>query len=337
VSLFWERVEKRRFKIKDIDQLKSLDDVFNQYTLEALYELMNKGVIGDIHGPVAQGKEAKVFWGETPEGEDIAIKIFYTTTAQFIKGRHKYIQYDHRFEGAKPSSTFKLMELWCRKEFRNLKVAFSAGVRVPRPIAFNRNILVMEFISYQEQRGTPAPLLKECPPDDPEEAYITILNYIERGFILGKIIHADLSEYNIVNTGQELVVIDWGSAIKVSGPETYEFLLRDIKNISRYFEKEFNMEVFDPEEVFKTIIDRSERYRKEFRKGEYLERDGMIVIGGLTLIEELRGDEPNYENVEKKTIEEPKTIELSGIAKSEKEEEEEEESKESQSESKEEK
>jgi len=296
VSLFWERVEKRRFKIKDIDQLKSLDDVFNQYTIEALYELMNRGVIGDIHGPVAQGKEAKVFWGETPDGEDIAIKIFYTTTAQFIRGRHKYIAYDHRFEGVKTSSKFKLMEVWCRKEFRNLKVAYEAGVRVPRPIAFYRNILVMEFISYQGQRGVPAPLMKECPPDDPEQAYYTLLKYIERGFILGKIIHADLSEYNVVNTGKELVIIDWGSAIKVSGPETYEFLLRDIRNITRYFEKEFEINVFDPDKVFKVILSRAERFKKESKEKDKIEeRDGFLVISGKTLIEELQGETPTEE------------------------------------------
>ncbi len=292
MSLFWERVEKRRYKIKDIDQLKTVDDVFNQYTLEALYELMNRGVIGDIHGPVAQGKEAKVFWGETPDGEDIAIKIFYTLTAQFIRGRQKYIVYDHRFENVKTSSKFKLMEVWCRKEYRNLKIAFDAGVRVPRPIAFYRNILVMEFISYQGQRGTPAPLLKECPPDDPEEAYYTILKYIERGFILGKIIHADLSEFNIVNTGTELVIIDWGSAVKVSGPETYEFLLRDIKNITRYFQKEHEINVFDPEKVFKTILKRAEIYKKEEKIEE---KDGFLVIGGKTLIEELTQEEPTEE------------------------------------------
>ncbi len=284
MSLFWERVEKRRYKIKDIDQLKTVDDVFNQYTLEALYELMNRGVIGEIHGPVAQGKEAKVFWGETPDGEDIAIKIFYTLTAQFVRGRQKYIVYDHRFENVKAGSKFKLIEVWCRKEFRNLKIAYDAGVRVPRPIAFYRNILVMEFISYQGQRGTPAPLLKEYPPDDPEQAYYTILKYIERGFILGKIIHADLSEFNIVNTGTELVIIDWGSAVKVSGPETYEFLLRDIKNITRYFQKEHEIPVYDPEKVFKTILKRAEQFKKE---ENIQEKDGYLVIGGKTLIEEL--------------------------------------------------
>ncbi|NPA23297.1 MAG: serine protein kinase RIO [Crenarchaeota archaeon] len=284
MSLFWERVEKRRYKIKDIDQLKTVDDVFNQYTLEALYELMNRRIIGDIHGPVAQGKEAKVFWGETPNGEDIAIKIFYTLTAQFIRGRQKYIVYDHRFENVKTSSKFRLMEVWCRKEFRNLKIAYEAGVRVPRPIAFYRNILVMEFISYQGQRGVPAPLLKEYPPDDPEQAYHTILKYIERGFILGKIIHADLSEFNIVNTGTELVIIDWGSAVKVSGPETYEFLLRDIKNITRYFQKEHDIPVYDPEKVFKTILKRAEQFKKEEK---IQEKDGYLIIGGKTLIEEL--------------------------------------------------
>ena len=295
---FWEKVEKRRFRIKDIDQLKTVDDVFNQFTLEALYELINKGVIGEIHGPVAQGKEAKVFWGETLDGQDIAIKIFYTTTAQFIRGRYRYIVDDPRFRGTKITNINKLVELWCRKEYRNLSIAYESGVRVPKPIAVNKNILVMEFISFEEQRGIPAPLIKDNPPDDPENAYLTILKYIERGYILGKIVHADLSEYNIVNTGKELVIIDWGSAVKASHPDALEFLRRDIVNISKYFEKELEIEVFNPDTVFKLIVERANRFKEicdEELKEPCSEKDGWLIIDGKTLLEEL--EQPESEEI----------------------------------------
>ncbi len=165
-----ERVESRRFRIKDIDQLKTVDDVFNQYTINALRELMNRHVVEEVYGPVAQGKEAKVIWAKAPDGTDIALKIFYTSTAQFIRGRYKYLLGDPRFTGAKITNTRKLIEYWCRKEFSNLSDAYNAGVRVPKPITFNRNILVMEFISYGGLSGVPAPLIKDAPPEDPESA-----------------------------------------------------------------------------------------------------------------------------------------------------------------------
>ena len=162
-----ERVESRRFKIKDIDQLKTVDDVFNQYTIDALRELMNRGIVEEVYGPVAQGKEAKVIWARSPDNTDIALKIFYTTTAQFIRGRYKYILGDPRLAGVKITNTRRLIEFWCRREFSNLNDAYNAGVRVPKPITFNKNILVMEFINYGGQSGVPAPLIKDLQPQEP--------------------------------------------------------------------------------------------------------------------------------------------------------------------------
>ncbi|WP_243666818.1 hypothetical protein [Vulcanisaeta sp. JCM 16159] len=64
-----ERMESRRFRLKDIDQLKTVDDVFDQYTIDALRELMNRRVIDEVYGPVAQGKEAKVIWLRHPTAQ----------------------------------------------------------------------------------------------------------------------------------------------------------------------------------------------------------------------------------------------------------------------------
>ncbi|WP_084019768.1 serine protein kinase RIO [Vulcanisaeta thermophila] len=278
------RVDSRRFRIKDVDQLKTVDDVFNQYTINALRELMSRNIVSEVYGPVAQGKEAKVIWALDGDGNDIALKIFYTTTAQFIRGRYKYLMGDPRFTGIKITNTTKLIEYWCRKEYSNLKNAYEAGVRVPKPIAFNKNILVMEFINYQGQRGIPAPPIKEYPPEDPLNAYQTVLKYVERAFILGKIVHADLSEYNIVNTGSELVIIDWGSAVRSDHPNALEFLLRDIENINRYFSRELKVEVYESKALLNVII------RRARVKDVTEDSDGWLLIGGKKLIEELEGE-----------------------------------------------
>ncbi|MGC9152240.1 MAG: serine protein kinase RIO [Vulcanisaeta sp.] len=277
-----KKVESRRFRIKDIDQLKTVDDVFNQYTIDALRELMNRHIVDEVYGPVAQGKEAKVIWAKAPDGNDIALKIFYTTTAQFIKGRYKYLLGDPRFAGIKISNTRKLIEYWCKKEFSNLSDAYNAGVRVPRPIAFNKNILVMEFVNYDGYSGIPAPLIKDSPPEDPERAYLTIIKYIERAFILGEIIHADLSEFNIVNTGNELVIIDWGSAVKTSHPNAVEFLMRDIENINRYFGKELNVDVVNSKALLNVLL-----RRYDHRRSVVESEDGWLIIDGKVLLDDL--------------------------------------------------
>lgn len=243
-------------RIKDKDLLEVVEDVFDMPTVEAIIKLMNRGIIDKIYGGVAQGKEAKVFWAVSPKGEDLAIKIFYVSTAQFIKGRYKYIEGDPRFQRIR-RDTRKLIEQWCSKEYRNLVKAYEAGVRVPKPIACLSNVLVMEFISCKDQRGVPAPLIKENPPDDPEEAYWTIIEYVRRACVKAELVHADLSEYNIMNTGDELVIIDWGSAVRMDHPMAKEFLRRDIENITRFFKK-LGLRDVSVDEIYNKIVEEYE-------------------------------------------------------------------------------
>ena len=265
------RIDERRFRIKDIDQLKLVDDVFNDYTLKALYELMNKGIVYEVYGPVAQGKEAKVVWGRSGDGKDIALKIFYTLANRF-KNRDTYILGDPRFAG-KPSNPFKLANMWCRKEFRNLKRAFEARVSVPTPIAFNANILVMEFVGDE---GVPAPTIKDAPPEDVDKAYVEVLINVDKAYVAAKLIHADLSEYNILNWGGRLVIIDWGSAIDSSHPNALEFLARDIRNVNRFFSK-LGADVVDDEYVVRVLEERG--------KGMYeFDESGRLLVNGLDLL-----------------------------------------------------
>src|SRR5581483_11868069 len=57
------------------------------------------------------------------------------------------------------------------------------------------------------------------------------------------LVHADLSEYNIFKTrAGKIVLFDFGSAVEIQHPNAKQFLVRDIVNVNRFFEKKgFNV------------------------------------------------------------------------------------------------
>lgn len=244
----WDE-ERRRKRRKDEDAFEIVEEVFDRPTLMALYDLINDGIIDRMFGVVATGKEARVYWAKNSRGDDLAVKIFLKETSDFRRSIIKYIDGDPRFARMRRDIRH-IIKIWCSKEFKNLKEAFAAGVRVPEPIAFRENILVMKFIGDD---GVPAPLIREVPPGDPEEAFGTVLEYIKRAVLKAKIVHADLSEYNIMNWNEELYIIDWGSAVHITHPQALEFLRRDISNIVNFFRK-LGIETPSVEDIYKRLI-----------------------------------------------------------------------------------
>ncbi|RLE66680.1 MAG: serine protein kinase RIO [Thermoprotei archaeon] len=252
--LEYERIVKSKLvKIKDSELFETVEEVFDAKTLMALYNLMNKGVIKKMYGVVAAGKEARVYWAESPDGKDLAVKIFLVSTAEFRRGIMKYIDGDPRFRNIKKDRRH-IIRIWCSKEFRNLRLAYSHGVRVPKPIDREENVLVMEFINMPGHRGVPAPLIKNYPPEDPNEAFEVIKGYIVKLYREARLVHADLSEYNIMHRDGEYIIIDWGSAVHAEHPNAKEFLFRDIKTIFGYF-KRLGVEVSNPKEFFESLVE----------------------------------------------------------------------------------
>lgn len=225
-----KREDKRR---KDEDLLKTVEEVFDTFTLEALYKLINKKVIDVLYGVVDTGKESRVYWAKSPEGEDLAVKIFLTSTREFKRTILQYIEGDPRFKKIK-RGTRPLVYAWALKEFKNLKRAYEVGVSVPRPIAVYRNIIVMSFIG---ENGVPAPLLKDAENIDYEEMFRKVVENVRILYCDAKIVHADLSEYNIMIWRSNPVFFDFGQAVLTSHPNADFFLERDVKNVVNYFKK----------------------------------------------------------------------------------------------------
>ena len=51
------------------------------------------------------------------------------------------------------------------------------------------------------------------------------------------LVHADLSEYNIFRSDKGIMLFDFGSAVDIKHPNSKQFLVRDILNVTRFFQK----------------------------------------------------------------------------------------------------
>jgi len=249
------QLPKGKWRKKDYRDRKTEQYVFDIPTLETLYKFSKKGIIKALGGPISQGKESVIFHAIGGEGEELAIKLYKINTAHF-NAMLDYIIGDPRFEHIKKDRR-SVIYVWAHKEFKNLKRASDAGVRVPKPIACDKNVLIMEFIGRE---GIPAPRMRDIPEDilkddfELEELFLRIISAIKTLYEKGTMVHADLSEFNILmkgyverefgtaaNAGAEIeiepVIIDMGQSLLLNHPHADEFLLRDVRNIIIFFNK----------------------------------------------------------------------------------------------------
>jgi RIO kinase 1 len=160
------------------------------------------------------------------------VKIFLTVSSEFKK-RMQYIAGDPRFTEIK-KDTRNFITAWARKEFKNLQQAHRAGVRVPAPVAFKKNVLVMEFVGDDEGRVAVQIADGEVTAADYDEIVRQLMMLYQKAGL----VHADLSEYNIFkNPKGEIMLLDFGSAVDVKHPNAKQFLVRDVQNVNRFFIK----------------------------------------------------------------------------------------------------
>jgi RIO kinase 1 len=227
--------DKSRAREKDSARLKVEENVFDVPTLKLLYTISNKGIIKALGGSISTGKEANVFYAEGQEKE-LAVKIYRLASSTF-KAMDVYIMKDPRFTNIRNNKR-DIIFAWTRKEFQNLKRAKSAGVRAPEPIFAEKNILIMEFMG---EKGVSYPLLKNTPleGDEIKRVYDTIVEYMRLLYKEANLVHADLSEYNILIDPNDVtpIFIDMGQSVTLEHPNAREFLYRDVQNILRFFSR----------------------------------------------------------------------------------------------------
>jgi RIO kinase 1 len=204
-----------------------------------LLQLINRGVLHEINGVLSTGKEANVYHAiddsEVPNHR--AVKVYKTAILVF-KDRDRYVSGEYRFRhGYSKANNRSMVKLWAEKEMRNLKRIYASGIPCPEPILLRLHVLVMGFIG--DKKGWPAPRLKDAVIEDDkyDQIYTDCVMYMRIMYHVCKLVHGDLSEYNMLYHKKKLYIIDVSQSVEHDHPRSLEFLRMDIKNVTDYFKK----------------------------------------------------------------------------------------------------
>jgi len=242
----WKEESRRMFDSSEAK--KSFENVFDHDTSMALLKLKDREVIQKMYGTIESGKESVVFLADSPEGERLIVKIYMNRSGGF-RDMYQYLRGDNRFRGVSKERR-QVIEEWCKKEFKNLKKA-SKVLKCPEPISFRKNILVMEFIG---EEYSPYPKLKDVNIENPKAGFQRVLNDIKKLWREEKLVHGDLSEYNIIIDSEgELTWIDFSQGVHTSHPEAENLLRRDVENVANFFVKQ-GAEV-DVEKAYSSVLE----------------------------------------------------------------------------------
>ncbi|KAL0579144.1 Serine/threonine-protein kinase rio1 [Marasmius crinis-equi] len=223
--------------LKDKSDRATNEQVLDPRTRLILFKMIGRGLIHDVNGCISTGKEANVYHARTPEMRHLAVKIYKTSILVF-KDRDKYVTGEYRFRrGYSRKNPRKMVRLWAEKEMRNLKRLITAGIRCPEPIEVRENVLVMSFLGNKE--GWASPRLKDAQlsPSQANDLYIELLLAIRQMYHQCKLVHADLSEYNILFHEDHLWIIDVSQSVEHDHPHAFDFLRNDLKNVEDFFGK----------------------------------------------------------------------------------------------------
>lgn len=148
-----------------------------------------------------------------------------------------------------------MVKTWAEKEMRNLTRLHTSGIPCPEPVILRSHVLVMQFIG---QNGFPASLLKDANISESKarELYLQCVCIVRDLFWKAKLVHADLSEFNILYNiaSDEMFVIDVSQSVEHDHPCALLFLRKDCTNINAFFRKH-NVCVMTVKELFEFVTD----------------------------------------------------------------------------------
>jgi RIO kinase 2 len=202
------------------------------YDCLAVNALVKAGVLEAFGKPLGVGKESDVYDALNSKGERIAIKFHRLGRISFRQTRRK-----RDYTTQRSASWLYQSRLAAEKEFQALKLVYPHKVAVPEPISQNRHVVVMGMID-----GAELAEYKEIPR--PEKVLKEILNNVKRAYMRADVIHADLSEYNIIlKPDMHVLIIDWPQYVTREHPNAQELLTRDLRNMTQFFERKHMLKV----------------------------------------------------------------------------------------------
>lgn len=201
------------------------------YDCLAINAMVKAGVLEAFGNRLGVGKEADVYDALTPKRERVAVKLHRLGRISFRQTRRArgYLA-DRRH-----ISWLYQSRLAAEKEFQALNLVYPAEVSVPKPIAQNRHLIVMGLIE-----GSKLSDYFKIPNAD--VVLQEILQNIKNAYSKAGVIHADLSEFNIIiRPDWHALIIDWPQYVTKDHPNAKALLQRDVSNVCSYFKRKFKV------------------------------------------------------------------------------------------------
>jgi RIO kinase 2 len=229
------------FRINRLGKLgliNSTGGAYTGYTLNyagydclAINALVKGGVLEAFGKSLGVGKEADVYDALTSRGVRIAVKFHRLGRISFRQTRRKRSYVPQLSAGWLYQS-----RLAAEKEYEALRLLFPFKVAVPEPIAQNRHVIVMGIIEGGELANW-----KRIPR--PERVLREILRNVRKAYLRAGIIHADLSEYNVLlKPNRHILIIDWPQYVTREHPNSEDLLARDVRNVLQYFRRKHGLD-----------------------------------------------------------------------------------------------
>jgi RIO kinase 2 len=233
--------EETGFRIKRLDKLgltrrwygAYVGFVLNMagYDTLAINALVKANVLQAFGKPLGIGKEADVYEALTPKNRRVAVKFHRLGRTSFRQTRRKRGHIAERMH----TSWLYQSRLAAEKEYGALKLLYPYKVAVPKPFGYNRHVVVMDMIDGAELFE-----FDEIPEAD--KVLEEVLLNLRKAYMEAGVIHADLSEYNIIlKPTSHILIIDWPQYVKRDHPNAEALLERDVKNVLGFFKRKFGV------------------------------------------------------------------------------------------------
>jgi len=238
VDLPMDRVNFTLGKLGKLNLIYGMKGAYVGYTLNyagydclAINAFVKAGLIDAFGKSLGVGKESDVYEALSPQGSHVAVKFQRLGRISFRQTRRK------RGYSAEHSSWLFQSRLAAEREFYALKLVYDCGVSVPEPLSQNRHAIVMGIIEGAELANW-----KEL--ENPKRVLREILCNVKKAYIKACVVHADLSEYNIIlKDGRQVLIIDWPQFVTTDHPNAQDLLERDVGNILSFFSRRFRMQI----------------------------------------------------------------------------------------------
>ena len=207
-----------------------------------LQPLVEDGLIDAVVRQLMSGKEAMVFIVRCA-GEIRCAKVYKEANKRSFRQAVDYTENRKTKNSRRARAMEKRTrygrkaqeEAWQSAEVDALYRLAAAGVRVPTPYNFHEGVLLMELVT--DANGEPAPRLNDVvfTPEEARTHHHALMLQVVRMLCAG-VVHADLSEFNVLVGSAGPVIIDLPQAVDAAGNNHAKSMLeRDVLNLTTYF------------------------------------------------------------------------------------------------------